>query len=44
MIQEGKTALIIASEYSHLPVVQYLAQQSADINAQDEVSNHNNNY
>ena len=42
VIQEGRTALMQASKYGHLPVVQYLVQQGADINTQENVMNHNN--
>ena len=44
MIQDGDTALIYASMYDHLPVVQYLVQQGADIHMQDKVRNHYNNF
>ena len=42
MIQNGTTAFMYASQYGHLPVVQYLVQQGADINTQENVMNHNN--
>ena len=41
MIQEGKTALMYASQYGHLPVVQYLVQQGAVIDTQNKVRNNN---
>ena len=44
MIQGGNTALLEASDRGYLPVVQYLVQQGADINTQNKVRNHNNNY
>ena len=44
MIQWGSTAFIHASDYGHLPVVEYLVQQGADINTQSEVRNPNNNF
>ena len=44
VIQDGDTALIYASMYDHLPVVQYLVQQGADIHMQDKVRNHYNNF
>ena len=44
MIQNLWTALICASYYGRLPVVQYLVQQGADIHMQNEVRNHNNNF
>ena len=39
MIQNGWTALMWASMYGHLSVVQYLVEQGADINTQDKVRN-----
>lgn len=39
-IQNKTTALIYASEYGHLPVVKYLVNKGAAINAQDNVRNH----
>lgn len=33
-----------ASSAGHLPIVECLVQQGADINAQDEVRNNNNNF
>ena len=44
MIQYGETALMRASRSGYLSVVQYLVQQGADINTQNKVRNHNNNY
>ena len=41
VIQDGRTALMLASMYDHLRVVQYLIQQGADIHMQDKVRNHN---
>ncbi len=41
VIQDGWTALINASFKGHLPIVQYLIQQGAAINTQNEVRNHN---
>ena len=39
VIQDGRTALMFASDNGHLPVVEYLVQQGADINVQDKVRN-----
>ena len=39
MIQDGYTAVMYASDYGRLPVVQYLVEQGADINTQNEVRN-----
>ena len=39
MIQIGWTALMHASQYGHLPVVEYLVQKGADINIQNKVRN-----
>ena len=36
MIQDEYTALILASMYGHLSVVEYLIQQGAAINTQDK--------
>ena len=44
MIQDGWTALMFASHNGRLPVVEYLIQQGADIQMQDEVRDHNNNF
>ena len=44
MIQAGRTGLMLASIGGHLPVVQYLVQQGADIDAQDKVRNNNDYY
>ena len=44
MIQNSWTALMLASNNGYLPVVQYLVQQGAQINTQNNVRNHNNNY
>ena len=41
MIQWGWTALMHASEYGHLLVVQYLVQEGAVIDTQDKVRNNN---
>ena len=43
MIQFGFTAVMRASMYGHLPVVEYLVQQGAAIDMQNNVRNHNNN-
>ena len=37
----GWTALMQASRYGHLPVVEYLVQQGADLHMQDKVRNNN---
>ena len=42
VIQKGYTALMYASEYGNLPVVQYLVNKGAVIDKQDKVRNHNN--
>ena len=39
MIQDGITALMQASYKGHLPVVEYLVEQGADISTQDKVRN-----
>ena len=39
MIQEGRTGLMLASKYGHLPVLEYLVKQGAAIDTQDEVRN-----
>ena len=39
MIQQRNTALMSASDNGHLPVVQYLVQQGAAIDTQNEVRN-----
>ena len=39
MIQGGRTALMFASMYGRLPVVEYLVEQGAVIDAQNEVRN-----
>ena len=44
MIQWGSTALMWASDNGHLPVVEYLVQQGADINLRRKVRKHDNNY
>ena len=44
MIQDGNTALMLASMNGRLPVVEYLVQQGAAINTQNKVRNHNNYY
>ena len=44
MIQNLWTALMYASDRGHLPVVEYLVQQGADIHMQNKVRNHNNNF
>ena len=41
VIQDLWTALIVASMYGHLPVVEYLVQQGAAINIQSKVRNNN---
>ena len=41
VIQDGWTVLVNASFKGHLPVVEYLVQQGAAINTQNEVRNHN---
>ena len=37
VVQYGYTAVMYASSNGHLPVVQYLVQQGADIHMQDKV-------
>ena len=44
VVQYGYTAVMYASSNGHLPVVQYLVQQGADIHMQDKVRNHYNNF
>ena len=39
MIQDGRTALMYASIYGHLPVVEHLVQQGAAIDVQNKVRN-----
>ena len=39
MVQNGTTALMQASDYGRLPVVEYLVQQGADIHMQSTVRN-----
>ena len=39
VIQYQYTAVMYASEYGHFHVIQYLVQQGADINKQNEVRN-----
>ena len=38
-MQNGCTAVMHASQFGHLTIVQYLVEQGAAINAQDEVRN-----
>ena len=42
MIQYEQTALMYASINGHLPVLEYLVQQGADIHIHDKVRKHNN--
>ena len=44
MIQDGKTALMLASTTGYHTVVEYLVQQGADIDTHDEVRNNNDYY
>ena len=39
VIQDGRTALMYASHYGHLPVVEYLLQQGAAVDVQNKVRN-----
>ena len=39
MIQDGTTAVMWASISGHFTIVEYLVQQGADINTQNEVRN-----
>ena len=41
VIQAGSTALLYACRYGYHTVVEYLLQQGADIDIQDNVRNHN---
>ena len=41
VIQNRRTALVKASSNGHLPVVEYLVNEGADINIQDYVRNNN---
>jgi ankyrin repeat protein len=38
VLQDGKTALMVACAGGHLEVAQYLIDRGADINAKDNVS------
>ena len=38
MYQDGDTPLLLAAENGHLPLVEYLVEKGADIEAQDQVS------
>ena len=39
VIQDGRTALMYASHYGYLPVVEYLLQQGAAVDVQNKVRN-----
>ena len=43
MYQDATTPLINAAEYGHLPVVEYLVERGADLEAKDGVSHVINN-